>query len=77
MDIFKLATLPEYVLLLSRTRSMVELPIGNVHRFSHKKNYLQTVRVAIIIILSKMMQELCNNDIQKKYTTGNIIFDEK
>jgi len=45
--------------------------------FHTKKNYLQTVRGAIIIILSKMMQELCNNDIQKKYTTGNIIFDEK
>ena len=36
----------------------------------HKMSFLQTVRGAIIPILSKMMQKLCSNDILNKYTTA-------
>ena len=42
----------------------------------HKISFLQIVRGAIILILSEMMQKWCSNDILKKYTTGNIIFNE-
>ena len=42
----------------------------------HKISFLQIVRGAIILILSEMMQKLFSNDILKKYTTGNIIFNE-
>ena len=47
-----------------------------MYREFHKITFLQTVRGAIILILSEMMQTSCNNDILKKYTTVNIIFDE-
>ena len=42
----------------------------------HKISFLQIVRGAIILILSEMMQKLCSNAVLKKYTTGNIIFNE-
>ena len=42
----------------------------------HKLSFLQTVRGAIILILSEIMQTSCSHDILKKYTTVNIIFDE-
>ena len=47
-----------------------------MYREFHKIKFLQTVRGAIILILSEMMQTSCSNDILKKYTTVNIIFDE-
>ena len=47
-----------------------------MYREFHKINCLQTIRGAIILILSEMMQTSYSNDILKKYTTVNIIFDE-
>ena len=42
----------------------------------HKMSFLRTVRGTIILILSETMHTWCSNDILKKYTTGNIIFNE-
>ena len=47
-----------------------------MYREFHKIKFLQTVRGAIILILSEMMQTSCSNDILKMGTTVNIIFDE-
>ena len=42
----------------------------------HKISFLLTVRRAVVLILSDMMQNICSHVILKEYSGWNIIFEE-
>jgi len=42
----------------------------------HKISFLWTVRRAVVLILSDMMQNICSHVILKEYSGWNIIFEE-